>query len=260
MINLVHLPVWYSPKTSRTIWSFLYVLAHHSTDKWWYALTYIYKRALSPVGYDNVWQTNKLRYGSNSAGLQALIAHTKTHIATHARTLQTSTGMAMPGHAGEGEQGEIRGTLKLFKMPTSSGARGVNTTQMSAGDPTSQTKLAATCTNTPLCLPCIVCASLKTYILNSDTSGWIAMLVRAEPALFMHLLQGLALLSLKQTWSKVSVVFSPQNRNSSIFAGGDKQNKRQSHKQSGHNPYLLFAFAFGHMPWAICQKGKHYDK
>lgn len=103
----------------------------------------------------------------------------------------------MSGHPVDGEQGEIRGLLKLFKMPTSSGARGVNTTQMSAGDPTSQTKLAATCTNTPPCLPHIVCAPLKTYILHL---GWIAILVRAGPVLFILLLEALTLLSLKQTW------------------------------------------------------------
>ncbi len=94
----------------------------------------------------------------------------------------------MPGHPVDGEQGEIRGPLKLFKMPTSSRARGVNTTQMSAGDPTSQTKLAATCTNTPPRPPHIVCTSLKTYILSSDTSGWIAILVRAEPTNLIHTL------------------------------------------------------------------------
>lgn len=79
----------------------------------------------------------------------------------------------MPGHPVHGVQGEIRGLLKLFKMPTSSRARGVNATQMSTGDPTSQTKLAATCTNTPLCLPHI-CEHVFTdihYTLCSDTFG-----------------------------------------------------------------------------------------
>lgn len=52
-------------------------------------------------------------------------------------------------------------------MPAQSGPRGVNTTQMSARDPRSQTKLAATCTNTPLC-PIFVCASLMTCTLRSD--------------------------------------------------------------------------------------------
>lgn len=61
-------------------------------------------------------------------------------------------------------RGEIRGPLKLFKMPTSSRARGVNTTQMSAGDPKSQPKLAVICTNTPPCLaPYCVCILKDLY-------------------------------------------------------------------------------------------------
>lgn len=40
----------------------------------------------------------------------------------------------------------------LFKMPNSTGARGVNTSQMSTEDPKSQMKLAVICTNIPLCL------------------------------------------------------------------------------------------------------------
>lgn len=102
--------------------------------------------------------------------------HPQKHIAyqiqtqTQTQTQQTSTSIAMPGHPVNGEQGEIRGLLKLFKMPTSSRARGVNTTQMSAGDPTSQTKLAATCTN--------MSVSLKPYTPYSDTVGFITILVK----------------------------------------------------------------------------------
>lgn len=68
-----------------------------------------------------------------------------TWIATQPQTKHTNmTDMAMTGHPVEGVQEEIRGLLKLFKMPNLSGPRGVNATQMSTGDPTSQTKLAAT--------------------------------------------------------------------------------------------------------------------
>lgn len=71
-------------------------------------------------------------------------------------------------------------------MPTSSGAQGVNTTQMSAGDPKSQTKLAVICTNTPLCLPHI--ASLKTQTHSRDTSGVVALLGSAKADLIWDLM------------------------------------------------------------------------
>lgn len=78
----------------------------------------------------------------------------QVQIAGEPQTLHTDRrDIAMFGHPEHGELGEIRGLLKLCKMPTSSRARGVNATQMSTGGPTSQTKLAATCTNTSLRLP-----------------------------------------------------------------------------------------------------------
>lgn len=109
--------------------------------------------------------------------------HKRKHIPYHTQTQteQTSTSMAMPGHPVNGEQQEIRGLLKLFKMPTSSGARGVNTIQMSARDPKSQTKLASTCTNTPLCL-CLLSHALYTLTHPVLTCGGITS-VTQSPAL-----------------------------------------------------------------------------
>lgn len=98
------------------------------------------KRTYGLVGDDNTLRASLLGYGNTE-------------------TLQDFEHRHQP--AG---RGEIRGPLKLFKMPTSSRARGVNTTQMSAGDPKSQPKLAVICTNTPPCLaPYCVCILKDLY-------------------------------------------------------------------------------------------------
>lgn len=108
-----------------------------------------------------------------------------------------------------------RDRLRLFKMPTSSTARGVNTTQMPAGDPRSQPKLPVICTNTRPWPPHIVCASYKTCILTSVTY----------------------VLGLQHHWGQSLIIFTSSDKQIRSSLGGAK-----SIEMDGQNIFCMQLF------------------
>ena len=156
-------------------------------------------------------------------------------------------------------------------MPTSSWARGVNTTQMSAGDPTSQTKLAATCTNTPPRLPPYCVRVFK----DIHSLPWQVRLDCYAREGRINLIQSLA--ASNRADKKFQLPSASPKYNSNIFACSHKLNKwkinriknqvstctvdipiRSIEKESNvHTVYNCFRRAYTQGQYEYRQKDKH---